>query len=79
MGLNDKLKLAATSKVVETLLAEGTKYTMASPKTQRRWKHVAARRVKDIQLAQEVKAVSEKKAEKAEKTEKPTKAKRPNA
>lgn len=48
MGLNDKLKAAATEQVVESLLAEGKGYTLASPKTQRRWQYVANRRVKEL-------------------------------
>ena len=64
MGLNDKLKLAATPTVVENLLAEGRKYADASPKTQRRWKYVAIRRLKDIQASTEAKAVAAHKAEK---------------
>ena len=64
MGLNDKLKMAATSSVVEDILAEGAKFTTASPKTQRRWKSVAIRRLKEIAVATEAKVVSERKTEK---------------
>ena len=64
MGLNDKLKMAATSAVVENILKEGSTFTLAAPKTQRRWKIVATRRLKEIALAAEAKVVFERKAEK---------------
>lgn len=64
MGLNDKLKLAATEKVVENLLQEGIGFKEASPKTKRRWRSVAVRRLKEIQASKETKVVSEKKTEK---------------
>ena len=72
MGLNDKLKLAATEKVVENLLQEGIGFKEASPKTKRRWKLVAVRRLKEIQASKETKAVSEKKAEKVPRSQKLT-------
>ena len=72
MGLNDKLKLAATSDVVENLLQEGIGFKEASPKTKRRWKLVAVRRLKEIQASKETKAVSEKKAEKIPRSKKLT-------
>lgn len=46
MGLNDKLTQAPSAKIIEDLLAEGAKYPDASPKTRRRWKSVATRRLK---------------------------------
>lgn len=70
MGLNDKLKLAATSDVVENLLQEGIGFKEASPKTQRRWKSVAVRRLKEIQASKETKAISEKKSEKISRSKK---------
>lgn len=72
MGLNDKLKLAATEKVVENLLLESIGFKEASPKTKRRWKLVAVRRLKEIQASKETKAVSEKKAEKIPRSKKLT-------
>ncbi len=70
MGLNDKLKLAATSDVVENLLQEGIGFKEASPKTKRRWKSVAVRRLKEIQASKETKVISEKKAEKTYRSKK---------
>jgi hypothetical protein len=67
MGLNDKLKLAATSTVVEKLMAEGHKYDLASPKTRRRWKYVAIRRLKELQVVTEKQSAVEKKTTKAAK------------
>lgn len=56
--------MAATATVVENILAEGNKFTLASPKTKRRWRYVATRRLKEIQAATEAKVVSERKTEK---------------
>ena len=71
MGLVDKLRTAATAMVVENLLQEGTtKMPDASPKTKRRWRYVATKRLKEIQAQSEKQTVVEKKAEKPEKTRK---------
>ena len=67
MGLVDQIKMAASVGVVEKLLEQGTKFTMASPKTQRRWKYVAVKRLKDLQLQAEKQTAQEKKAEQTEK------------
>ncbi len=76
MGLNDKLKMAATPVVVEKLLLEGTGFKDASLKTQRRWKAVASRRLKELQRIQEAKAASDKKVEKTKKSSRSEKVKR---
>lgn len=65
MGLVEKIKLAASVNVIETLLEEGKTYTAASPKTQRRWKYVAERRIKEIVLQREQKSSVEEKLESA--------------
>ena len=76
MGLVDQIKMAGSVGVVEKLLEQGTKFVMASPKTQRRWKYVAVKRLKDLQLQTEKQSAKEKKAEKVEKpSKKPTKSK----
>ncbi len=67
MGLIDQLKLAATNSVVENLLVKSATYGTASLKTQRRWKYVAIRRLKEIQAATESKVVSERKTDKSSK------------
>jgi len=67
MGLVDKLKMASTATVVENLLADGTRFSDASEKTKRRWRYVATRRLKEIQMAQEEKSASDKKAESSKK------------
>lgn len=69
MGLNDKLKLAATDLVVEKLLLESIGFKEASPKTKRRWRYVATRRLKDIRAAHEKQTVSERKTEKSAKNQ----------
>ena len=58
MGLVDKIRLATTVAVVENLLAEGNKYPDASPKTRRRWRSVATRRLKELQPRPEKKTES---------------------
>lgn len=60
MGLNDKIASASSLEEIQGLLMEGRKYTFASPKTQRRWKYIAARRLKFIQAETEKSSVAEK-------------------
>jgi hypothetical protein len=62
MGLNDKLRLAATETEVGNLMAEGSKYLDASPKTRRRWKSVAIRCLKRLRGEMETTAVVHHKA-----------------
>jgi len=76
MGLNDKLKAAATPVAIDKLLLESVELKDASPKTKRRWKYVAARRLKELQQIQEAKAASDKKAENAEKSNRSNKGKK---
>lgn len=67
MGLNDELKMASTSDTVEKILKQAISFENASSKTRRRWKSVATRRLKEIQLATEKKTVSDRKEEKQKK------------
>ena len=64
MGLVDQIKMAGSVGVVEKLLKQGNKFDMASPKTKRRWKYIAVKRLKDLQLQAEKQTDQEKKAEK---------------
>jgi hypothetical protein len=48
MGLVDRIRQAKTEQEVTNLLAEGTKYTLVSTKTARKWGNVAKRRVAQL-------------------------------
>ena len=76
MGLVNKLQTATSSKQVESLLTEGNQYAYASPKTKRRWKYVAVRKLKELQLLQEKQSAVAKKTEKAETDPPPKKVKK---
>jgi hypothetical protein len=67
MGIIDKLKLAATNKVVEELLVEGNSFSMASQKTRRKWRTVATKRVKEIQATPDQPSLNETSEEKTQK------------
>lgn len=49
MGLVDRIRSAKNYSEIEAILTEGQKYTMASPKTTRRWNAVAKRRLAELQ------------------------------
>ena len=74
MGLIDQLRVATSPSEVENFLIQGSQFTDASPKIQRRWRSVATRRLKELQTLTEAKAVAEKKAEKPTKSSKRQKA-----
>ena len=65
MGIVDKIKKASKLSEIESLIAEGNKFDMVSPKTKRRWVHVARQRQVEWAKLAEAKAQAEKK--KAEK------------
>jgi hypothetical protein len=48
MGLIDNIRVASKVAEVEKLFVEGKAYTNASLKTQRRWKYVAVKRLKEL-------------------------------
>jgi hypothetical protein len=60
MGLKDKIKMASSEAIVESLLAEGQKFNSASPKTRRHWQATASRRLKELRIQTEKKTVAQR-------------------